>query len=296
MYEDASPLVLNDHSAWYYPSTGFGQESITTATAARGNWGNKTVAGSRWARKGKSAPWGPGMDEWEAEERARKRIKTLLPPEERSPSLPVLPHLRSPTPPLVAPYPPPTTQHLNFSTFILDKAVTHSFRSNLLDELEQATNNLIEGEAVMRRALGRLWQAISEDPHENPGQDDVIPKREEPEENQDGEDELDARVARAPDLTPATNKLFLASYQDNGLPVIDPSQFASPEIQKESLEKSLATLRELQDDGREYVERLEEIREIIGDARAQRNTIWGLVRERTITEFQEQAFGRNEES
>jgi uncharacterized coiled-coil DUF342 family protein len=62
-------------------------------------------------------------------------------------------------------------------------------------------------------------------------------------------------------------------------------------MQLESLEKSLATLRELQDDGREYVERLQEIREGLGEVRAQRNGIWDMVRERVVLEMQDVAFG-----
>lgn len=289
-HEEMSLLVLNDHNAWYYPSQGFSSDDEDLAVSiVGGNWGNKTRKGSRWVRKGKLAAWGPGMDDWEAEDRARKRIKCLL-PERRSPSPPCLPHMRSPSPPLVAPYPPPISQHFSFASFVMDKAVTHSFRSNLLDELEYATNSLIEGEAVMRRALGRLWQVISEDPDKRLDEERVIPKQEEQEDIADEEDEQERRIARAPDLTPTAHKLFLVSYADNGPPVIDPSQFASPEMQQDSLEKSLATLRELQDDGREYVERLEEIREGLGDTRALRNTIWEMVREKALKEMQDAAF------
>ncbi|KAG0703126.1 hypothetical protein DFH29DRAFT_1043576 [Suillus ampliporus] len=289
-HEEMSLLVLNDHNAWYYPSQGFSSDDEDLSVSiVGGNWGNKTTKGSRWVRKGKMAAWGPGMDDWEAEDRARKRIKRLL-PERRSPSPPCLPHMRSPSPPLIAPYPPPIGQHFSFASFVMDKSVTHSFRSSLLDELENATNSLIEGEAVMRRALGRLWQVISEDPDKQSDEERVIPKQEEQEDIGDEEDEQERRIARAPDLTPTAHKLFLVSYADNGPPVIDPSQFASPEMQQDSLEKSLATLRELQDDGREYVERLQEIREGLGDTRAQRNTIWEMVREKAVKELQDAAF------
>jgi hypothetical protein len=171
----------------------------------------------------------------------------------------------------------------------MDKAVTHTFRSSLLDELEHATNGLIEGEATMRRALGRLWQVISEDPDRRSGEASLVPKREDEDEEPEEQDEKTRRIARAPDLTPAIHKLFLLSYS-NGPPVFEPSHFASPEMQLDTLEKSLATLRELQDDGREYVERLQEIREGLGEVRAQRNTIWDMVRERAIRELQEVAF------
>ena len=65
----------------------------------------------------------------------------------------------------------------------MDKATTHSFRSRVFDELEDSTNTLIEGESALRRALGRLWQAMSEDPDETAENASVVPKRE----DEDGE-------------------------------------------------------------------------------------------------------------
>lgn len=165
----------------------------------------------------------------------------------------------------------------------MDKAVTSSFRSRLLDELENATNSLIEGEATVRRALGRLWQAMSEDPEQTLGSAIVVPKRE----DEGEEDENERRLARAPDLTPVIHKLFLPAMADSATPTYDGAPFANPDIQLDSLEKSLASLRELQDDGREYVERLEEIRDGIGDARIQRNGVWDVVRKKAIAELQE---------
>ena len=169
----------------------------------------------------------------------------------------------------------------------MDKAVTHTFRSKLLDELEQATNGLIEGEATMRRALGRLWQVINEEPDRR-GDMAVVPKREEGElESESHHDEGD-QPDRVPDLTPPTHRLFLF-YPDGGIQGFDQSHFASPEIQIDTLEKSIATIRELQDDGREYVERLQEIREGLGDIRAHRDGIWDVVRERGVKELRDVA-------
>lgn len=225
-----------------------------------------------------------------AEERTRKRIKLLLPQNKRSPSPPSLPHLsRSPSPPLVAPYPPPTAQHLSYSSFVMEKSVTHTFRSNLLDELENATNGLIEGEATMRRAMGRLWQVMSEDP--SPKSLDVVTKKEDVEMEELSEQDARARrLARAPDLTPPIHKLFLFQYSGNPPLYGEQSHFTTPESQQGNLERAMAVMRELQDDGREYVERLEEIREGLGDIRAHRDGIWDMVRERAVQELQEAAF------
>ncbi len=174
----------------------------------------------------------------------------------------------------------------------MDRSVTHTFRSKLLDELESATNGLIEGEATVKRALGRLWEVISEDPDRSLEGQSVVPKREDEDDQDDNDSEerrRERRLARAPDLTPAAHKLFLTPYNNGSVPGFEPSHFAPPDLQFTTLEKALATLRELQDDGREYVERLQEIREGLGDIRAQRNGIWDVVRERAVKELQEAA-------
>ncbi|CCM01644.1 uncharacterized protein FIBRA_03705 [Fibroporia radiculosa] len=282
-YEDPSIATLPsfDKNAWYYPSHGDANDDVRF-TSVMGNWGRKSIHDARWIRKGKLAAWGPGLEDWEIEERARKRIRLLVSQEpEHSPPA-TIPYLRSPSPPLMAPYPTPSAQHLSYTSFVMDKAVTSSFRSRLLDELESATNNLIEGEASMRRALGRLWQAMSEDPEQTPGEAPVVPKRED---EGDEEEERERRLAHIPDLTPVVHKLFL-SIPDSTTPTYDDGHMAHPDIQLENLEKSLATLRELQDDGREYVERLEEIRDGLGNVRTQRNGVWDLVRKKAIKELQ----------
>ncbi|KAJ7666435.1 hypothetical protein B0H17DRAFT_1162543 [Mycena rosella] len=279
-------LPLSDQNFWYYPSNGNDSEEEDDGAGGAfggGNWGAKTKRRARWARRGKITSWGPGFGEWEEEERARKRMKLLLPQERRSPSPPSLPHLeRSVSPPIQSPYPPPTSQHLSYSSFVMDKAVTHTFRSNLLDELEHATNGLIEGEGTMRKALGRLWQVISEDT-DTSSVASVVPKQEDDDEDPEELDDVTGPHRRR-------HKLFLWSFANGGgPPVYEHSHFASPETQLEGLEKSLSTLRELQDDGREYTERLEEIREALGDVKAARNGIWDYCRTACVEELAEVA-------
>ncbi|KAF8922271.1 hypothetical protein CPB85DRAFT_1266700 [Mucidula mucida] len=280
-------LPLSDHNAWYFPAYGYDSDSESLNPGIPlGNWGKKHLKDARWIRRGKMSAWGPGSEEWEAEERARKRIRLLLPQVKRSPSPPALPHLlRSSSPPVTSPYPQPVSQHLSYASFVMDKAVTHTFRSTLLEELEHSTNSLIEGESNMKKALGRLWQVISEDAEPRPPDRSVVPKREE-----DETDEMDdraKRIARAPDLTPAIHRLFMFSSSSD-VP-IEPSHFTSPEIQQDNLERAVGVLRDIQDDGREYVERLHEIREGLGEVRAQRNKIWDMVRERAVKELQDAA-------
>lgn len=166
----------------------------------------------------------------------------------------------------------------------MDKAVTHSFRSSLLDELEQATNHLIEGESTMKKALGRLWQVIAEDVDLHTH----VLKLEEEDEATNDEDENERRIARAPDLRPAIHRLFISEESLAAEPPTALHSLAEKELKR--LENSVSVMRELEDDGREYVERLEEIREGLGDVRAQRNVIWDMVRENAVKELQDAAF------
>ncbi|KAH9921996.1 uncharacterized protein BXZ73DRAFT_51535 [Epithele typhae] len=285
-YWDPSFMSLPscDTDSYYYPHAVKTEDGDLPASTYGGNWGSKTLNHAKWVRRGKMTAWGPWMEDWESEDRARKRLKQMLATEEEQDGPLTLSHLRSPSPPLTAPYPHPNTQHLSYTSFVMDKATTHSFRSRVFDELEDSTNTLIEGESTLRRALGRLWQVMNESPQEDEDtRGSVIPKRE----DEDGDPhESDNRFARAPDLTPAVNKLFLSTDQQP--PIFEHSR-TRMDMQMDALEKSLATLRELQDDGREYGERLEEIREGLGEVRTQRGGVWDLVRRKAIQELQEAA-------
>ena len=138
----------------------------------------------------------------------------------------------------------------------------------------------------MRRALGKLWQVMSEDPDIK--WDDVPMQTKQEDEDEEEGHGRERNEPRLPDLTPPVHRLFLKPYTNGAVPS---SHFSVPEMQQENLEKSLASLRELQDDGREYVERLEEIREGLGTVRAQRDGVWEMVRERAIAELEDVAAG-----
>jgi len=251
------------------------------------------------------AAWGPTRGEWEVrsnslveteyaidtdtdpvlqvEERARKRLRHLL-PSSRSPSPPTLSHLREDSPPTQAPYVPPSDEHTSCATFVLDPAMAHSFRTHLLDDLQQTTDNLIEGETTLKRALGRLWVVLSED-HEAGGD---LAKREEVDEDDAMFERERRHTSRlSSDFSPSLRNLFLTPFPNGGTAIFEPSHFGSPQMQLDNLEKSLSCLRELADDSREYVERLGEIREDLGDVRRQRNLVWKKVRENALEELKE---------
>ena len=226
---------------------------------------------------------------------------------QRSPSPLTLPHLRESSPPLGAPYTRPSTTHGSYAAFVLDPAVAHSYRTHLLTDLQRTTDNLIQGESTLNHALGRLWKVLREEEHvaqtqdgddaRNKGSepllngvaDDVMDtdRREEIDEGDEEMSERERRVARAPDLSKPMHKLFLTPFPNGDTHMMEPSQFGSPQMQLENMEKALATLHELQDDSREYVERLAEIRESIGDVKRQRDVLWMKTRELALEELKE---------
>lgn len=247
----------------------------------RGNWGRKLAQGAVFVRRGKLAAWSPNREDWEIEERARKRIKRMLPAKPRSPSPLRLPHLRSPSPPVMAPYPPPATQHLSFSSFVLDPAAQHSFRSAMISELERTTCGLVEGETPLRRAIGRLWEVLNDDPDflSRTVREDTRTATVTKTEDVEGEYTLTEREGSldSEPLLPITPNLG-SNIARVFLPTNDPHQ-------EEFIEKCLAALRDLQEDAREYVERLEEIRDGLGFVRSQKQALWTVIREHAIKEM-----------
>lgn len=290
----------------------------TEAIGSRGtNWGNKFEQEAKWSRRNKLSSWSPCRDEWEVsgcsvllprtnvylvqiEERARKRLAAALFSRPRSPSPPRL-HLRSPTPPLLPPYPLPTTQHLSFTSFVLDPAAQRSFRSEMINDLEKATCTLVEGETQLRRAMGRLWRVLSDnaDSRNKAGSNYRqvnITKQEDTDENEnlisDQGNNVDTnQILVEPEPFRGVHPLFLdASPLGNGgdNQANAPSSFEQTqrEHQEDALEKGLAVLRDLQEDSREFVERLEEIREDLGFVRNQKKSLWTVVRERALREME----------
>ncbi|KAG8778787.1 hypothetical protein FRC12_024825 [Ceratobasidium sp. 428] len=298
--ESLDVLPSRDRNEWYYPmARSETQEedhghSSNPGGSSRGNWGNKMQPGARWKRQGKSSGWGAGHAEWEVEERARKRLKMLLPAvESSSPPTPRLVQRRSPTPPSVAPYVPPIAIHSSYTSFVLDPSVQHSFHSTTINELEKTATELIEAESALRRALGSLFRAMDVEADEDrrrfvlPGKGPAangtgvqngVTK---PEPNGDIEDaEVSARALMLP-----IHRRFITPHPVPLPPIYESNMLINQETQIETFEKSLAFLRELMDDGIEFTERLEEIREGLGTERAIRKGVWKGVRLRALHEM-----------
>lgn len=228
------------------------------------------------------------------EERARKRVKRLLPPADGSePPSPRLPHRRSPTPPSTAPYASPISIHPSFTSFVLDPSIQHSFHSNTISELERTASELIEGESALRRALGSLFRAMDVEADEdrrrfalpNKALTNGMPAQNgepKPEPNGDVEDaEASARALMLP-----IHRRFITPHPVPLPPIYESNMLINQDTQIETFEKSLAFLRELMDDGIEFTERLEEIREGLGTERAIRKGIWKAVRLRALQEME----------
>ncbi|KAG8867593.1 hypothetical protein FRB97_003203 [Tulasnella sp. 331] len=326
---DASVIPADDKNEWYYPATprpsaaGVDEdgESELLPGCSTGNWGKKHVKGARWVRRGKLADWGPSRAEWETEERARKRLKTLLPSDPsrpRSPPLPFLPHLRSPSPPPVAPYVLPTKTHTSYTSFILDHSVQHAYRNTTVQSLENTMTEFIEGEGALRMALGAFWRATgstsdlgmirkSETGSANGGPSEDSSEKSlkhsvEPTLDDDGgllgDDDLSMNESSgAP--TKTNEELLVASLSPlrqmfvSTSPVVvgpegAPHATLHTASQHESFEWGLGILRELADDAREYMARLEEVREECGKARGVRKEVWRIVREKALEEMEEE--------
>ncbi len=58
--------------------------------------------------------------------------------------------------------------------------------------------------------------------------------------------------------------------------------------QKDSFDWAVGALRDLADDAREYMERLEEVRDLTGRAEAIRDEVWKVVKERALEEMEEE--------
>ncbi|KAF8758830.1 hypothetical protein RHS01_02721 [Rhizoctonia solani] len=223
----------------------------------RGNWGNKMQANARWMKLGKCSSWGPSHAEWESSE----------------PPSPRLPQRRSPTPPSAAPYASPISIHSSFSSFVLDPSIQHSFHSTTINELERTASELIEGESALRHRGSHSQTSRSS-------------KRR----AQAGTERGDGRRRGVGSCTHASDSSTV--YYPHAVPlppIYESNMLINQETQIETFEKSLAFLRELMDDGTEFTERLEEIREGLGTERAIRKGVWKAVRVRALQEMEGEA-------
>lgn len=232
---------------------------------------------------------------------------------------PILPHLRSPSPPVTTPFSLAPQQHTSHTASILDPNIGASFRSNLLHSLERSASELIQSEIALTRALGRFWTAITEtatrisrerrhalleqqkqqQQEEHQHQQQRAPMEVEGEENPEGTKEPsvfppipDHQLVELDDATTRNVILRMFTLPTNmRLDYVAPggtSEIISvgPGPQAELVTRSMLAIRELQEDSKECMERLEEIREMLGKVKGMRDAVWAIMRSQAIAEME----------
>jgi hypothetical protein len=262
---------------------------------------------------------------YQVEERARKRLRAILPEFSDEPieKDAILPHLRSPSPPMMAPYAPAPSNHTSYTASIFDPNIGASFRSNLLSSLERSASELIQSEIALTRALGRFWTALTESAnrmaqeqrHEimNEYRKKAVDQRSGMDiDNLDGvptvngtdEPTVNSTAAAAfppiPDQYLAeldsctTRNVIMRMFTLTSNMRLDYTTQAGtqevisviPQHQVELVTRSMHAIRELQEDSKECMERLEEIREMLGKVKGLRDAVWAIMRSRAIGEME----------
>lgn len=217
---------------------------------------------------------------------------------------------------MIAPYAPASTNFTTYTQSIFDPNIGASFRSNLLHSLERSASELIQSEIALTRALGRLWTALTEKANELAKERrHAIMEQEKLAAETRFRMELESTeganfVNSTGDPTLVPSRLIYPSLPDSVMTELDTystrevimriftlnrdmkfefnGQTISlqPAHQVELVARSLAGIRELQEDSKECMERLEEIREMLGRVRGLRDAVWAVMRSRAITEME----------
>jgi hypothetical protein len=261
---------------------------------------------------------------------------------------PILPHLRSPSPPMMAPYNPAPVNHTSYTASVFDPNIGASFRSNLFTSLERSASELIQSEIALTRALGRFWTALTESANKlaRERRQVIIENHRKEHAEQIAHMELDGvdgigpgpapggihvngtteahsddqaqgrasektqeqiRAAQAAAFAPLPDH-YLAELDDVTTKNIMMQLFTLPTNMKfdyqqmmngpvetvtlapvhqvELVNRSVLAVRELQEDSKECMERLEEIREMLGKVRSLRDAVWAIMRSRAIAEME----------
>jgi hypothetical protein len=223
---------------------------------------------------------------------------------------------------MISPFTPAPQHHTSHTASILDPNIGASFRSNLLHSLERSASELIQSEIALTRALGRFWTAITETATrmarerrhtllEQAKQEAEREQQQEQEhwriETEDGTrlDEPrelepvsafqpipDSRLAEMDTATTRDVILRMFTLKDiMRLDYLAPG--GTPEIvavesthQAELVTRSMLAIRELQEDSKECMERLEEIREMLGKVKGLRDAVWAIMRSQAIAEME----------
>jgi hypothetical protein len=225
---------------------------------------------------------------------------------------------------MMAPYAPAPSNHTSYTASIFDPNIGASFRSNLLSSLERSASELIQSEIALTRALGRFWTALTESAnrmaqeqrHEimNEYRKKAVDQRSGMDiDNLDGvpavngtdEPTVNSTAAAAafppiPDQYLAeldsctTRNVIMRMFTLTSNMRLDYTTQAGtqevisviPQHQVELVTRSMHAIRELQEDSKECMERLEEIREMLGKVKGLRDAVWAIMRSRAIGEME----------
>jgi len=174
----------------------------------------------------------------------------------------------------------------------------------MLGDINRAINNLIEGEAAMKRAVGRLWQAVySMKPEESAGAGPSETREAYPSPHANGDvfggsksslGQVDAEMKPSMDGAEevmqdlSRDPLPNEDFNSEEVPKLHPLPvFVTPGL--------MAAINDLAGDSAEYVTRLEEVREGLGFTLGQRDALWTTLREKALLEMQQQDILEEEE-
>ncbi|KZT53045.1 hypothetical protein CALCODRAFT_64944 [Calocera cornea HHB12733] len=258
----------------------------TRASTGGDNWGRKLHNVDRNMRKRRLGTAGVYATDFQAEERARKRVKLLLPT--RSPSPPALqpPGFKEFHSPPASPHLPPTNLDPapSLSSFLAAPGTRHSFDPMMLNNLSKMTRDLIKSEGEGNRSLGRLFFVLSEKASIN------VP--------QFPNGVSAPRNGRSPSMVLDGGPALPQAYHDlfvtpGGITLPDrrdlgeaETYFPSAAHQVVAVNQWLTQIRGVYDDLREYLHQLDQVHVGIAKAQLGRKRVWAAVRTEVAKELE----------
>ncbi|EJU01194.1 hypothetical protein DACRYDRAFT_22940 [Dacryopinax primogenitus] len=288
----------------------------TRASTSGDNWGKKLDNANRYMRKKRSVIAGVYSADVQGEERARKRIKLLLPSRSPSPATLEPPGFEEFHSPPTSPHLPPTDLDPapSLSSFLASPGIRHSFDPSMLNNLSEMTRDLIESEGEGTRSLGRLFWLLSEKASHR---DLDAPSNVDGEIDADSPNGMDGikeephtpavlqftngigfgRNGRSPSMAMDGGPALPMAYQElfvtpGGVTLPDrrdlgeaETYFPSAAHQVTAVNQWLTQIRGVYDDLREYTRQLDRVHVGIAIAQMGRKRVWAAVRTEVAREL-----------
>ncbi|KZP01022.1 hypothetical protein CALVIDRAFT_560305 [Calocera viscosa TUFC12733] len=289
----------------------------TRASTGGDNWGKKLHNANRYMRKRRLGPAGIYTADFQAEERARKRVKLLLPSRSPSPAALEPPGFKEFHSPPASPHLPPTNLDPapSLSSFLAAPGTRHSFDPMMLNNLSKMTRDLIKSEGEGNRSLGRLFFLLSE--KASLGNLDA-PLNENTEVDMGSPNDMDGikeepqtpavpqfpngisapRNGRSPSMVIDGGPVIPQAYHDlfvtpGGITLPDrrdlgeaETYFPSAAHQVAAVNQWLTQIRGVYDDLREYLRQLDRVHVGIAKAQLGRKRVWAALRTEVAKELE----------